>query len=313
VLYSGRDARWKLADFGSAAQATSKHLHTTIEYRGTASYRAPELLNAGRFNNKVDVFALGCIIYEMVTGRQLFAGDYSVLNFAQTKERIFPRRWPRALPDTPLFALGKWTEELIAVDPSNRPTAATTIEQLGLIRKGLYKEPPWMKQNPLNDPLTPMLTVTYESRPPWAQRGHMWVGTVPVDGWTYRLGLHNPSNVPVQGACVRLLGVEPEPGLNVLPLTLRKKDDNTPPYVESKGFTVAPGTVEFIDIVMTSADRPIMEVQHIVPGVIQDFLPSICTLSLSVQASNLLEPIQERVTLRSTQLGTVDITLSDGI
>jgi eukaryotic-like serine/threonine-protein kinase len=87
VLYSGRDARWKLADFGSAAQATSKHLHTTIEYRGTASYRAPELLNAGRFNNNVDVFALGCILYEMVTGRQLFAGDYSTVCSISLKQK----------------------------------------------------------------------------------------------------------------------------------------------------------------------------------------------------------------------------------
>ena len=309
MLYSSRDARWKLADFGSAAQATSKHLHTTIDYRGTASYRAPELLNAGRFNNKVDIFALGCIIYEMVTGRQLFAGDFSVLNFAEKKERIFPSRWPRTLLDTPLVALGKWIEELIAIDPSNRPTAATTMEQLDLIRKGLYKEPTWMTQNPPTDPLTPTLTVTYESRPPWAQRGHMWVGTMPVDGWTYRLGLHNPSKVPVQGACVRLLGVEPEPSVNVLPLTLRKKDDNTPPYVESKGFTVAPGTVEFIDIVMTSEGSQIMEVQHIVTGVVRDFLPAICTLYLTVQAFNLLEPIQERVTLKLTEAGTVNITL----
>jgi serine/threonine protein kinase len=309
VLYSSQDARWKLADFGNAAQATSKHLHTTIDSRGTASYRAPELLNARRFNNKADIFALGCINYEMVTGRQLFASDFGVLNFAEKKERIFPSRWPRTLPDTPLFSLGKWTDELIAVDPSNRPTAATTMEQIDLIRKGLYTEPTWMKESPLNDPLTPMLTVTYESRPPWAQRGHMWVGTMPVDGWTYRLGLHNPSRVPVQGACVRLVGVEPEPSLNVLPLTLRKKDDNTPPYVESKGFTVAPGTVEFIDVVMTSAGRTIMEVQHIVTGVVRGFLPPICTLSLTVQASNLLEPKQERVTLRLTQSGTVDITL----
>ena len=60
------------SDFGSASKATSKRLNTTYKARGTESYRAPEVLENNRFNNPADIFALGCIIYEILTGRKPF-------------------------------------------------------------------------------------------------------------------------------------------------------------------------------------------------------------------------------------------------
>lgn len=96
---------------------------------------------------------------------------------------------------------------------------------------------------------------------------------MPTDGWTYRIGLHNPSKFPVRHVCVRLVAVDPDPSINVLPLTLRMKDNNSHPYTESKGFTVATGASEFVDVVMKSVLIPTMELQHIVYGVTRKFLP----------------------------------------
>lgn len=44
VLYSEQYKCWKIADFGTASTATSKRLNTTRYARGTAGYRAPEIL-----------------------------------------------------------------------------------------------------------------------------------------------------------------------------------------------------------------------------------------------------------------------------
>jgi hypothetical protein len=71
---------------------------------------------------------------------------------------------------------------------------------------------------------------------PYVQRGHMFVriqiGTqvqvVQSDGWTHRIGVHNPSRVRLTGVSVRLVAVTPAPRAPVLPVTLRKKDDNIP-------------------------------------------------------------------------------------
>src|SRR5437667_3367776 len=45
VLYSEKSRCWKIADFGTASRATSKRLNTTRYSRGTAGYRAPEILD----------------------------------------------------------------------------------------------------------------------------------------------------------------------------------------------------------------------------------------------------------------------------
>jgi serine/threonine protein kinase len=94
VLYSESHKCWKITDFGTASEATSKHMNTTRYSRGTASYRAPEVIAEDpRFNNRADIWALGCIIYEMSTGVKLFRDDYSVLRYSETKRLKMPVDW----------------------------------------------------------------------------------------------------------------------------------------------------------------------------------------------------------------------------
>jgi serine/threonine protein kinase len=77
-LYSSHYTLWKIADFGIATQATTRRDVSTVNRRGTASYYAPEVILSGRFNNRVDTWALGCILYyELATGKQAF--DISAL------------------------------------------------------------------------------------------------------------------------------------------------------------------------------------------------------------------------------------------
>lgn len=83
MLYCANDMRWKIADFGLTTEATSKRAHTTRYARGTPSYRAPELLKEdSKYNNKVDIFAMGCILFELATGRKAFRDDFSIHEYS---------------------------------------------------------------------------------------------------------------------------------------------------------------------------------------------------------------------------------------
>jgi serine/threonine protein kinase len=75
VLYSHTEQAWKIADFGLTVEGTSKKAHTTQYSKGTCSYRAPELIqldDKGTYTNKVDIWAMGCILYEIVFRSKAF-------------------------------------------------------------------------------------------------------------------------------------------------------------------------------------------------------------------------------------------------
>lgn len=50
---------------------------------GTDGYRAPELINHSCFNEKVDVWAMGCILYELLVSKPLFLNDSAVAQYAE--------------------------------------------------------------------------------------------------------------------------------------------------------------------------------------------------------------------------------------
>jgi serine/threonine protein kinase len=130
VLFSNRDNCWKLADFGSAAEATSKRLVTTRYSRGTQGYRAPEVLNRSYYNKKADIFALGCVIYETITYQKLFRSDWDIANYAT--DTVLDM----AQFDNPMhrFRLAGLIEELIAVQPEKRPMAREVRDHLCNLR-----------------------------------------------------------------------------------------------------------------------------------------------------------------------------------
>jgi len=136
VLYSQTHGCWKLTDFGSASQATSKRLNTTCFLRGTDSYRSPEVLEHGRFNNRADLFALGCIIFEIVTGRKRFSSDWAVLQYSQNENLRSSELWPRSPGQSHLHRLGRLTSFLLAADPKARPGAVETSRLLLDIHRG---------------------------------------------------------------------------------------------------------------------------------------------------------------------------------
>src|SRR5437016_9498862 len=87
VLYSRKDSVWKLADFGFTSDATSTTPQISNDARGSQGYRAPELLSY-TYNNKVDVWSMGCILYELAIGKRAFNNDFATQEYASRENSL---------------------------------------------------------------------------------------------------------------------------------------------------------------------------------------------------------------------------------
>ena len=129
VLYSVRSNNWKIADFGFTAEGSSKIIISTLS-RGTTSYRAPELLQEDPlYTRKVDVWAVGCILYEVVTKQKRFGSDW------QVKEYSIAQGTPRT-PEIG-FHYGRSQQvfseiinKTLSIKWSQRPSAASLVKML---------------------------------------------------------------------------------------------------------------------------------------------------------------------------------------
>ena len=73
VVLSARGPR--ILDFGLASLRDSPRLTSSLTILGTPRFMSPEQINGSPFDNRVDLWALGVMLYEMLTGVAPFAGD----------------------------------------------------------------------------------------------------------------------------------------------------------------------------------------------------------------------------------------------
>jgi serine/threonine-protein kinase len=79
-----RDGMVKLLDFGVAKVAGEFDCDVTQSFRGKYAYMAPEQVLRQPIDRRVDVFALGIVLHEMLTGKRLFAAPSEL----ETLERV---------------------------------------------------------------------------------------------------------------------------------------------------------------------------------------------------------------------------------
>jgi WD40 repeat protein/tetratricopeptide (TPR) repeat protein/predicted Ser/Thr protein kinase len=138
VMIDAETGQPVLMDFGLAKQMTGEgsHLTHTGQIMGTPAYMAPEQA-AGRLDQvgpAADVYALGAVLYELLTGRPPFEGAVGeVVRKVQTEEPVPPRKLlPRLHRDLETICL-----RAIAKDPARRyASAAAMADDLARFNSG---------------------------------------------------------------------------------------------------------------------------------------------------------------------------------
>jgi len=115
----------KLLDFGIALSKADSRLTGTGELFGTPQYMAPERIASTEAGPAADLYALGVIFFEMITGRLPFdAPDIATFFVRHLKDPPLPIR--KLAPDVP-EGLAELIETLLAKDPKQRPVDAHKV------------------------------------------------------------------------------------------------------------------------------------------------------------------------------------------
>jgi serine/threonine-protein kinase len=130
-----RDGQIKLADLGLAkSQDDSLNLTRLGSGVGTPLYMPPEQARGSRHvDARSDIFALGCMLYRMLTGTLPYKGESLVDLIVAKEEDSFPRPWQHnpSIPDR----LDRIVARMLAGDPKRRfPSCAELIKQLEALK-----------------------------------------------------------------------------------------------------------------------------------------------------------------------------------
>src|ERR1700704_6239947 len=126
----------KLLDFGLAklveteGQAASTSLGMTF---GDPRYMSPEQARGDRIDRRADIYQLGCVAYEMLTGAPPFSGN-RVFDILTKQVTEIPQPLPTRRPGVPLW-MEAAVAKMLAKDPENR--FATTTRMVEALRRGL--------------------------------------------------------------------------------------------------------------------------------------------------------------------------------
>ncbi|WP_159480447.1 Stk1 family PASTA domain-containing Ser/Thr kinase [Streptomyces caniferus] len=121
----GDDGRVKVADFGLVRAVDTNTTASTGSVLGTVSYLAPEQLEHGTADARVDVYACGVVLYEMLTGgKPHTGGTVAQILYQHLHEDVLP-------PSGLVPGLAPQLDELVALacarDPQLRPQDAVAL------------------------------------------------------------------------------------------------------------------------------------------------------------------------------------------
>ncbi|NWY01836.1 NEK3 kinase, partial [Nothoprocta ornata] len=122
-VFLTQSGKVKLGDFGSA-RLLAHPVSYACTYVGTPYYVPPEVWESLPYNNKSDIWSLGCILYELCTLRHPFqANSWKHLILKICKGSYNP------LPSHYSYELHYLIKQMFKRNPKNRPSATTILER----------------------------------------------------------------------------------------------------------------------------------------------------------------------------------------
>eukprot|EP00759_Apiculatamorpha_spiralis_P034252 PhF_6_TR35380/c0_g1_i1/m.51414/K08857/NEK1_4_5; NIMA (never in mitosis gene a)-related kinase 1/4/5 len=117
----------KLGDFGISTVLRNTHAMARTVC-GTPYYFSPEICENKPYNNKSDVWSLGCILYEMCTQKHAFEGA----SLVQLMRRII-RGSPNPIPSSYCSDVSKLVDSMLQRNPKTRPSVRRILTECSLI------------------------------------------------------------------------------------------------------------------------------------------------------------------------------------
>lgn len=121
----GDRGQLKLSDFGLASVIAARKITSAGKTAGTLLYMAPEQIRGADIDARTDLYALGCVLYELLTGEPPFMGNTPATTMHMHCKSPVPRVTEQAL-DCPV-ALERLITRLLAKDPADRPGSAAEV------------------------------------------------------------------------------------------------------------------------------------------------------------------------------------------
>ena len=120
---------WKLTDFGLTVEGSTRTNRHTEYASGTQGYRAPELLRLGAnststYTNKVDIWSMGCILFELTTRNKAFESDWAVFEYCASQKNIGTIS-NNTFDGHSIEIVTKHLVNMLQISPSDRPSASS--------------------------------------------------------------------------------------------------------------------------------------------------------------------------------------------
>ncbi|MGD8414877.1 MAG: protein kinase, partial [Candidatus Latescibacterota bacterium] len=137
-----KDSRPKIVDFGIAKLKGVSHLPTEVSTLGTAFYMSPEQIGGGDTDHRSDIFSLGVVLYELMTGKRPFKGEHtSAVFYSITNEEPAPIEFAHLKPEQGR-ELRRIILKALEKDPAKRYQAVDQLKaDLQRLLAGEYERP----------------------------------------------------------------------------------------------------------------------------------------------------------------------------
>jgi eukaryotic-like serine/threonine-protein kinase len=218
----------KVSDFGIARAASTQTMTQTNSVLGTLAYMSPEQLRGERVGPESDLYSLGVVIYEMLTGELPYQGSDPIATAMKHLDE--PPRNPREVNPAVPEELGALVVRLLAKGPEDRyRSAASLSEDLRRVRDGTLP----VAAGPGNGAIGRTSGDTRPTRPAPAARGTasgqptnfgrrrtlivplvaLLLGVALLAGLGWALGRDTPSQAPQNGGVAESVEVPGVVGL----------------------------------------------------------------------------------------------------
>lgn len=127
-LLCSEDGHIKITDFGTAKDETEENRHNT--FCGTAEFVSPEVLRDQEASRGCDIWAVACMVFQMLVGRPMFRAENEYLTFQQILNH--PAE-DFAYPDTVPAVARDFIDRILLQNPKDRLGAGTDEEGNGYI------------------------------------------------------------------------------------------------------------------------------------------------------------------------------------